>query len=92
MIRDLLDAIVPALESLATRAYTPLLEPFAELCAQTNTGPGASRTFLATITGSSKAAKAAKSLLARDGEPPPHEATLALEARVRRAERWLSAR
>ena len=44
------------------------------------------------ITGSSKAAKAAKSLLARDGEPPPHEATLALEARVRRAERWLSAR
>jgi hypothetical protein len=92
VIRDVLDAIVPALEPLATRTYAPLLEPFAELCAQTYTGPDASRTFLATIAGSSKAAKAAKALLGRDGEPPPHEGTLALEARVRRAERWLSAR
>jgi hypothetical protein len=92
VVRDLLDAIVPALEGLPTRTYAPLLEAFDELCAQTQTGPDAARPFLQRITGSSKAAKAAKSLLARDGAPPPREATLALAARVRRAERWLSAR
>ena len=30
--------------------------------------------------------------LAREGDPPPYERTLAVEARLKRAERWLSAR
>ena len=63
-----------------------------ELCAQTGTGvrDEAARAFLASLSGSGKGAKAAKVLLARDGEPPDQERTLALAARVRRAERWLT--
>ena len=92
VVRDLLDAALPSLATLETRVATPLLVLFDELCAQTNSGPVASRAFLATVTGSSKAAKAAKALLARTGEPHPMERALMLEARIERADRWLSAR
>ena len=67
--------------------------PFDELSAQTGTRvrSEAARAFLASITGSGQAAKAAKALLARDGDPPAEERALALAARLRRAERWLNA-
>jgi hypothetical protein len=93
VVRDLLDSTVDALAALPGRAHTPLLELFDELSAQSGVGvqSEAARTFLATLTGSSKAAKAAKALLGRDGEPPDEEARLALEARLRRAEHWVGA-
>ena len=90
-MRELLGASVDVLATLPPRTYGALLVPFNELCAQTGTRVNASRAFLTTLTGSSKAAKAAKSLLARDGDPPEEERTLALEARLRRAERWARA-
>ena len=87
-MRDLLDAIVDALP----RTYAALVVPFDELRAQTGTRVRneAARTFLASITGSGQAAKAAKALLARDGDPPAEERALLMDAPAR-AERWLSA-
>ncbi len=93
VVRNLLDAIVAALADRPPRTYAALVVPFDELSAQTGSRVRsvAARAFLASITGSGQAAKAAQGLLARDGDPPPEERTLALEARLRRAERWLSA-
>lgn len=48
----------------------------------------AARAFLSSLTGSSKSAKLARSILAREGERPAFEAPLRLEARLRRGERW----
>jgi hypothetical protein len=77
--------------ALPPRTYGALLVPFDELCAQTGARVDASRPFLQTLKGSSAAAKAARSLLAREGEPPPEERALELAARLRRAERWRDA-
>ena len=64
----------------------PLLVLFDELCAQTGTGPSASRAHLATLKH-----KAAKALVKRTGDPSEIEAQFALAARVRRAHRWMNA-
>ncbi|MDA0183057.1 DUF6493 family protein [Solirubrobacter phytolaccae] len=85
VVRDFLDAHVAAVPERPAA----LLVLFDELSAQTGVGPQRSRAYLETLSGTSKAAKAAKALLARAGEPPPVEAELALAARVRRAQRWM---
>jgi hypothetical protein len=77
--------------ALPARTYGALLVPFDELCAQTGTRVDASRAFLESLKGSSAAAKAARSLLAREGPAPEEERGLALAARLRRAERWRDA-
>ncbi|MDA0183055.1 DUF6493 family protein [Solirubrobacter phytolaccae] len=79
LVRAFLDATEP-------RA-APLLVLFDELCAQTHTGPVAARAHLGTLTGSSKAAKAARSLLAREGNEDVE--SLVLAARALRAQRWM---
>ena len=61
------------------------------MSAQTGTRVHASRAFLQTLKGSSAAAKAARSLLAREDAAPEEERRLALAARLRRAERWADA-
>ena len=74
---------VSDLAALEPRTYAALLVPFDELCAQTGTGVHARRArSWPTLTGSSKAAKAARSLLARDGEPPPRRAHARARGRV----------
>ncbi len=91
VVRDVLDATVDAMAALPPRTYGALLVPFDELSAQTGTRVQASRAFLQTLKGSSAAAKAARSLLAREGAAPEEERRLALAARLRRAERWADA-
>jgi hypothetical protein len=80
VVRDLLDLTIEA----APARPGPLLVLFDELCAQTATGPRASREHLGTLKH-----KAAKALVKRAGDPPEHERQLALAARVRRARRWM---
>ncbi|MDA0158804.1 DUF6493 family protein [Solirubrobacter ginsenosidimutans] len=80
VVRDLLDLTIEA----APARSGPLLVLFDELCAQTATGPRASREHLGTLKH-----KAAKALAKRAGDPPKHERQLALAARVRRARRWM---
>jgi hypothetical protein len=91
VVRDVLDATVDAMAALPPRTYGALLVPLDELSAQTGTRVQASRAFLQTLKGSSAAAKAARSLLAREGAAPEEERRLALAARLRRAERWADA-
>jgi hypothetical protein len=90
VIRDTLDGVVDRLEPRPRRTYAALLTVLDELCAQTDTRVVHSRAFLQTLSGSSKAAKAAASLLKREGDPPADEPDLLLAARVRRARRWLT--
>jgi hypothetical protein len=82
VVRELLDASI----HLVPARFGPLLVLFDELCAQTGTGPRASRDHLATL-----GHKAAKALVKRGGEPAEQEAQLAFAARVRRARRWSDA-
>ena len=82
VVREFLDAAI----HLVGARPGPLLVLFDELCAQTGTGPRASREHLVALKH-----KAARSLVARQGDPPPDEARLALAARARRARRWVDA-
>lgn len=88
VLRDALELGI-ALPSKPTN-LAALLELLDQWCARQGTAvrEPATRAFLAALSGSSKSARLARTLLARDAPPPAGERRLRLEARVRRGERW----
>jgi hypothetical protein len=73
-----------------------LLDPLNEVCAATGCAVASpdARALLAGFSGRSKTARLAQALLAREGESTQAAAAAALaaQARIARAERWLSAK
>ena len=83
------------LDQSPIRGLHALLEPLNELAADAGAAVAhpAARELLASLTGSSNAAKLAKALLARDGASRHADAAArqAAEARIERARRWAAA-
>lgn len=94
VVRNALIQALPATPAQGMRNVHTLLELLHDLCIEAEeavTDPGC-RAFLEGISGTGKAAKLAKKLLALEaGDPLPHRraaAVAALRGRLERAERW----
>ena len=95
-VRQMLETALQGDPGAAPRDIHALFELLHELCLETKeavTEP-ATRAYLEGFSGSSKAAKLAKKLLAlEEGDPKSHRRAAAVEAltqRVARVERWVS--